>query len=305
MSGIYVYSDNLALGAALSTLAGQSGQEVCAITLDQDQAGELTQYGADRILVLNGSSTRPENYAKALARLFKETAPELFLVGSTARGRELAARTAGYLDCGMISNVSSLAFAGGETVATRLMYGGSVVQTEIITGLTVVTVPAGKYEAVRSQGKKSVITTLEVEADPRVSIVSTSAIVKETVDLSAADKVVCVGMGIDKAEDLNMALELAAVLGATVACTRGIAEERHWLPVESYIGISGANIKPSLYLSMGVSGQIQHVVGIRDSRVIVAVNTNEKAPIFAAADYGIVGDMYEVVPLLTEVLKQS
>jgi len=303
MSGIYVYSDNLALSLALSTLGGQSGKEVCAITLEQTQASELAQYGADRVLVLNGNSSRPEDYAKALAQLLKEADAELFLVGSTARGRELAAKTAAYMDCGMVSDVSSLEFTEGKTITTRLMYGGSVVQTDIIASMAVVTVPAGKYEAVRSENKNCTITTLEVEADPRINIVSTSTIVKEGVDLSAADKVVCVGMGLDKEEDLKMAHDLAAVLGAAVACTRGIAEERHWLPVQTYIGISGANVKPSLYLSMGVSGQIQHVVGIRDSRVIVAVDINEKAPIFKAADYGIVGDMYEVIPLLVEVLK--
>jgi electron transfer flavoprotein alpha subunit len=111
-------------------------------------------------------------------------------------------------------------------------------------------------------------------------------------------------MGMDKAEDMKIAQDLADAIGAVIACTRGIAEERHWLPVEQYIGISGAVIKPKLYISMGVSGQVQHVFGIRDAQIIVAVDTNEKAPVFKAADYGIVGDMYEVIPALTEALKK-
>ena len=145
---------------------------------------------------------------------------------------------------------------------------------------------------------------MKLKADTRVSIVETAPIVKEGVDLNKAEKVVCVGMALDKEEDLQIARDLAAVLGAELGCTRSIAEERHWLPVESYIGISGAVIKPRLYISMGVSGQIQHVYGIRDANLIVAIDINEKAPIFKAADYGIVGDLYEVVPLLTEALKK-
>ncbi len=305
MSGIYVYSDNFGLSAALLSLAAQSGEEVCAITLDQDQADELVNYGADRLLVLKGDSPRPESYAKVIAELLKKENAELFLVGSTARGRELAAKTAGYLDCGMVSDAASLVFEVGKIVTTRLMYGGSVVQTEIINSLTVVTVPVGKFEAAKNESKKGVISSLEVKADQRVNIIETSPIKKEGIDLAAADKVVCIGMGLDKPEDIQIAQDLAQVLGAEIGCTRGIAEERHWLPVQSYIGISGANVKPSLYISMGVSGQVQHVVGIRDSRIIAAVDSNDKAPIFKAADYGIVGDLYEIIPLLTEALRNA
>lgn len=303
MSGIYVYSDNLALNAALTSLALQSGKKVCAIALELAHASELTKYGADKVLVLKSDDPRPENYAKVLAELLSKEAAELFLVGSTARGRELAAKTAAYLDCGMVADADSVGFEDGMTATTRMMYGGSVVQTESIDSLTVITVPAGKYAPVINENKNCTIDSFEVQADSRVKIVETMPINKDGVNLTTADKVVCVGMGMEKAEDLELALALADVLGAAIGCTRGIAEERHWLPVESYIGISGASIKPALYLSMGVSGQIQHVVGIRDSKIIVAIDANEKAPIFKAADYGIVGDMYEIIPLLTEAIR--
>ena len=144
-----------------------------------------------------------------------------------------------------------------------------------------------------------------MQADPRVRLIETLPVKRDKIDLASAEKVVCVGMGLDKQEDMKMAEELAQLLGAEIACTRGIAEERQWLPVESYIGISGAKIKPSLYISMGVSGQVQHVVGIRDSKIIVAVDSNEKAPIIKAADYSIIGDMYEIIPLLIEELKKA
>ena len=99
---------------------------------------------------------------------------------------------------------------------------------------------------------------------------------------------------------MKLAQDLAGKLGAEIGCTRSVAEDYHWLPNEAYIGLSGQKVKPQLYISMGVSGQVQHTAGIRDSKIIVAIDTNENAPIFAAADYGIVGDLYDIVPVLTE-----
>jgi electron transfer flavoprotein alpha subunit len=117
--------------------------------------------------------------------------------------------------------------------------------------------------------------------------------------------VVCVGRGVAKQEDLALVKELAKVLGGEVACSRPIAEEMHWLPEEVYLGISGKKVKPDLYVGIGVSGQIQHVTGIRDSKVIFAINRDENAPIFEAADYGIVGDLYQVVPKLIQELTSA
>jgi electron transfer flavoprotein alpha subunit len=113
-----------------------------------------------------------------------------------------------------------------------------------------------------------------------------------------------VGRGLDKKEDLKLAEDLAGVLGGAVGCTRSIAEDYGWMPEATYIGLSGRTIRPKLYISLGVSGQVQHVAGIRDSKIIVGIDTNENAPIFAAADYGIVGDLHEAAPLLTAALKE-
>jgi electron transfer flavoprotein alpha subunit len=115
---------------------------------------------------------------------------------------------------------------------------------------------------------------------------------------------VSVGRGFRKKEDLKLAEDLAGALKAEISCTRGIAEDEHWLPIARYIGISGQTVKPDLYLAVGLSGQVQHMVGCRESKVIVAVDSNESAPIFESADYGIVGDLYEVLPLLTAAVKK-
>jgi len=299
MAGIYVYSDKLDIAAELIGFAKSNRQAAYVICFNQNDANQLAQMGADQVFYLQGNSPRPENYTQSAAAFLQARHADLFAVGATARGRELAASVAGYLDCAMISDVSGASFVDGKLTTERMMYGGAVVQSEEVSGLSVVTIAAGKYEPVK--GSTEVI-TVEATAESRITVLETAPIVKEGVDLRQAGSVVCVGLGLEKEADLQLAKDLAAALNAEIGCTRGIAEERHWLPVEQYIGISGAVIKPQLYLSMGVSGQVQHIFGVRDAKIIVAIDNNEKAPIFRSADYGIVGDMYEIIPLLTKAL---
>ncbi len=300
MAGVYIYSDKTSLAAELITFVKQSGKSAAVLTFKPDDAEELASKGADKVYLCEGGSACAENYSKAVAAFLSAEEAEVLVVGSTARGRDFAARIAGYLDSSMASEVTALDFSNDGIRCERMMHGGAVIQKEILYGLSVVTMTAGKYDA--GTGDCEII-TIQLQADKRVNLVESHPIVKAGTDLRGATKVVCVGMGFDKEEDMKMAKDLAAILGAELGCTRGIAEERHWLPASQYIGISGANIKPQLYLSMGVSGQVQHIFGVRDAKVIVAIDRNEKAPIFRAADYGIIGDMYEIVPLLIEALK--
>lgn len=304
MAGVYVFSEKNDLAAELISFAQKTGEGAYVISFSTEQAEKLKAYGADRIYVMQGSSPMMENYAAAVADFLSKQEAALFLVGATPTGRDIAARVAGYLDCGMTSDILSLNYVDGSIITRRMMYGGAVVQSETMQSPGVVTVPAGKFEAAAESTAQnpSGIDIVEAEADSRVSLLETAPVENEGVDLANAAKVVCIGLGMDKEEDMSLAGNLAAVLRADIGCTRGIAEERHWLPADRYIGISGTTIKAHLYISMGVSGQVQHVVGIRDAKIIVAVDRNEKAPIFKAADYGIVGDMYEIVPLLTEAL---
>lgn len=301
MAGIYVYSDKPSLAGELIGFAKKTGKGVTALAFSAEATQAINNKGADRICLLTGESPLPESYAKAIAQMLEKEKVELFLVGATARGRGLAAGVAGYLDCGMVSDAVSLKLSETAVETERMLYGGAVIQSETLEGLSVVTVSSGKFDPI--QGETEIV-CVPLEADTRVKLMESALSCQEGVDLSAAEKVVCVGMGLNKQEDLQMVKDLAKVLGAEIGCSRGVAEERRWLPESSYIGISGTIVKPILYLSLGVSGQIQHVFGMRDSKIVVAIDTNEKAPIFRAADYGIVGDLYEVVPLLTNSLKE-
>lgn len=301
MAGVFVYSDKSVIALELISCAKAAGREAMAIVFSQEAAGELKNSGADKVYLLQGESQLPENYALAVANFLKDQSAELFLVGATARGRDLAARVAGYLDCGMVSDASAIAFGDGKVTTERMIYGGAITQKEVLAGFCVVTFAAGKFTPIEGASE---IETVNVTADNRVALVEQAPIIRKGADLGVADRVVCVGLGVENEEDMQMIRDLAVALNAELGCTRGIAEEKHWLPTEQYIGISGAVIKPQLCLSIGISGQVQHTIGIRDSKVIVAINNNEKAPIFKTSDFGIVGDLYEIVPLLTEALKK-
>jgi electron transfer flavoprotein alpha subunit len=294
----------MSLTGDLIGFAKSTGKVSNLIVFNEEEAMAKSHLGADKIFVLRANTAIIESCGKAVANFLREQSADLFVVSATTRGRELAASVAGYLDCGMVSDVSSLSYTDGKIVTERLIYGGALVQKEVLNGLSVVTVPAGVFEPVEG-GTDSEIIIVSLEADTRVKLVETAPIVKEGADLSSAEKVVCVGLGMEKEDDMQMVRDLAEVLGAEIGCSRAIAEEKHWLPAEQYIGISGAKVSPQLYIGIGVSGQVQHVIGVRDSKIIVAVNNNEKAPIFKACDYGIVGDMYEVIPLLTEALSTA
>ena len=227
----------------------------------------------------------------------------MVLVGGTLRGKHVAAQVAAKLQAGLTTDAKTLAIAGGKLQCTRILYAGLGICEEEVELPAVATIPPRTFLAPVTAVSAGKIETLPVKADTRVTVASTTPIGTEGVDISAATKLVSVGRGFRKQEDLKLAEELAASLKAELACSRGVAEDEHWLPIARYVGISGQTVKPELYLAIGLSGQVQHMVGCRESKVIVAVNNDERAPIFEAADYGIVGDLYEVLPLLTAALK--
>lgn len=305
MSSIFIYADKPALCGELISLAKELGQTSCVISLNAAETEQFAQLGADKVYLLKGESNWPENYARAMADLLQDESADLLLVGATIRGRDIAAKIAAYLKCGLVGDASTVTRTDNGVETTRMIYGGAVVQTSLLQGFNVITVPAGKCECATAGAGSSEIITREVKTASQVELLETAAIEKQGIDLCQANKVVCIGLGVENQHDLKLVEELTDALGAALACTRPISEEKGWLPADSYIGISGKAIKPDLYVGLGVSGQVQHTVGIRDSKIIVAVNNNDKAPIFRIADYGIVGDLYEILPLLTQAIRKA
>lgn len=309
MPGILIFSENTAIAKQLITaglsLRSTSNEPVYVVTISDEDPAQFNAAGADKVIVLKGASAWPESYAKAIADLAGKEQASVCLIGGTLRGKDIAAKIAAYLKAGLVTEAQSVKFAGGRLETTRLMFGGLAVATEAVRLPAVATIAPRTFDEIAVADRQVTIDIIKTQINEhRVSIGDVCPIVREGADISTATKVVAVGRGLNKKEDLALVEELAQALGAEIGCSRGIAEDYHWLPVDRYIGISGQKVKPELYLSVGISGQVQHVAGIRDSKIIVAVDTNEKAPIFEAADYGIVGDMYEVIPLLTAALKK-
>jgi electron transfer flavoprotein alpha subunit len=254
------------------------------------------------------SEQPPESYIPVIIEEARKGDPDLILLAATPGGKQMAALIAEELNVGLVSSCMAIDFnAGNKTlVMDRLAYGGAALHTVTCSARpAMATIPPRTYEtAVGEMGRQGHFRELPSPPPSAIRIIERKVKEREEKDISEARVVVCVGRGIAKKEDLAIARQLADVLGGAIGCTRPIAEEFHWLPEDLCIGLSGVQVKPDLYLGIGVSGQVQHVTGIRSSKVIAAVNKDENAPIFKAADLGIVGDLYDVMPKLISELEK-
>jgi len=315
MAGIWVFAENEDLTRELLSagkdLAGELGQKVKAFALGGDSAKNCIHCGADEVFILPPlAPDQPlEAYVPVLADAAKQFDPDVFLIGATARCKEIAARLAAKLETGLCSGCTRLDFDQDKKtlLMERMAFGGAAIQTVCCaTRPQMATVPPRTFErAEPDTSRQGTITELTATPQSPVKVIGRSPKKRDVADVTEAKVIVCIGRGVEKTEDLALARDLAKVLGGEVGCTRPIAEELQWLPEDVYLGISGKKVKPALYIGLGVSGQIQHVTGIRDSKVIFAINRDENAPIFEAADYGIVGDLYQVVPKFIEELKAA
>ena len=303
MAGIWIFSEDVLLakqllGAGL-TLAGKLNKPLRAFCLQEEEAAGLIACGATEVCVLEGANAWFEGNAAPLAQLAADERPDIVLIGATLRGKDLAAKVAASLDAGLVTDAIDVDCTNEAMITKRMMYGGLAVCTEEQAFPALATIPPRTYDApAEDAARQGQIKSVPVKADARVLVDAVCPVSREGADLTKADKVVGVGLGLKMQDDMELVRDLAAVLVSDIGCTRSIAEDYHWLPSEAYIGLSGQKIKPQLYFAVGVSGQIQHIAGVRDAATIVAVDTNENAPIFAAADYGIVGDLYQIIPAL-------
>ncbi len=315
MAGILVFAENRNLTRELLNAgngpASWLGTGLAAIAFSDEDAREYIRCGAREVFLLHQpAQDRPlESYVPIIADLVKSSDPDVFFVAATGRGKEIAARVAAKLKTGLCSCCTGLQFDEEKKLLKmeRMVYGGAGIQTVVCTTRPqMATIAPRSFDpAPARDGNDGKITRIDTAPESAVKVTGRSPKQVGSVDVTEAKIIVCVGRGVEKKEDIELARELARLLGGEVACSRPIAEELRWLPEDVYLGISGKKVKPELYISLGVSGQIQHVTGIRDSRVIFAVNRDENAPIFDAADYGIVGDLYQVVPKLIEELKAA
>lgn len=314
MSGIWVYADKLQLIQELLT-AGRELGDALGIKLtalaagDEDNARDLIAGGADEVLLLppleDGQPV--QDYVPVIAAEAKECMPDVFLVSATLVGKEMAARIAARLDTGLCSECNHLRIdSNGQLMMERLVFGGAGIQTLYCSSRPqMATIPLRSYEPAQAAlGRAGVVRKLAAPEPSGVMVIEKRGKNSAARDIREARVIVCAGRGVEEEADLGMLKELAGILRGEVACTRPISEEKHWMGEDACIGLSAQEVKPDLYIGVGVSGQIQHLVGFRESGIICAINSDEKAPIFQSADYGIQGDLYQVLPMLLEELKK-
>lgn len=296
--------------AAGKTVA--EGGEVVGVLLGQNVSAlsmELVQYGADRVVVVEDeklSQYTSDGFAQALLAVLEQEKPEGLVLGHTSLGKDLSPRIAAKLSSGLISDVTAVEVAGGNVVFTRPIYSGKAFEKKIVTdGIIFATVrPNNIAPLAKDESKTGEVTSLSVEIkDLRAIIKEVVRKASEGVDLSEAKVVISGGRGVKSEAGFEPLKELAKVLGGAVGASRG-ACDADYCDYSLQIGQTGKVVTPDLYIACGISGAIQHLAGMSNSKVIVAINKDPEANIFKVADYGIVGDLFEVVPILTEEFKK-
>ncbi len=313
--GVWIFSENNDLMLELlgkgRELANELQTELAAVLLGhgfENQPNELPGYGANRVYVVDDSSLKSlqvELLVSALTNLAEKYKPEILLIGATKRGKEIASRVAARLETGCVPDCTHLSIdEDGRLQMGRVVYGGNAVATQICkVKPQIATVPPRVFTKPQYEGKQGEVIKAAVKLEqPKTEVVEVNEIEAPAVKIEEAKTVVAGGRGVEKKEDFRILDELAEILGGQVAYTRPLCEDRKWFT--DWVGLSGHKIKPALYIGCGISGVIQHVAGIRDSQIIVAINKDPEAPIFEIADYIIDGDLYEIVPALSAALKK-
>lgn len=275
----------------------------------KEKADELIKYGADKVYLVDNQALahfQIEAYLSVLHNLAVNYKPEIILIGSTRNGKPLAARLATRLEAGCVPDCNRLSVDDERRlVGERITYGGNAAAKITFKAIPqIATVPARAFEKPEPKDHSGQLVKLDVKIEEsRTEIVETKPLEVSSVRIEDAGVIISCGRGLGKKEDRALLDELATVLCGQVGCSRPLAEDRKWFA--EWVGLSGHKVKPKLYIACGISGVIQHVAGIRDAKVIVAINKDEQAPIFEVADYEIVGNLYEILPALKEALKKQ
>ena len=336
--GVFVFAqqlDNEVSGIAYELLgkardlAAPLGAQVTAVLIGsgvEDQCDKLAEYGADRVILVDDPELkeyRTEPYAHALASVINEFKPEIVLVGATAIGRDLGPTVSARVATGLTADCTVLEIGDfplnpvpgkeaeqkhNQLLMTRPAFGGNTIATIACPNNRpqMATVRPGVMQKIEPiKGAKAEVVKYNPGFTPNNRYVTIKEVVKavnDVADIMDAKILVSGGRGVGSAENFKILEDLAAVLGGTVSCSRAVVDSG-WKPKELQVGQTGKTVRPNVYFAIGISGAIQHVAGMEESDIIVAINKDEDAPIFDVADYGVVGDLNKIVPQLTEAIK--
>lgn len=334
--GVFIYAQQVdgeispiayeLLGKA-KDLAADLDTQVTAVLLGSNVKGladSLAEYGADRVIVVDDpvlETYRTEPYAQALTAVINEYKPEIMLVGATAIGRDLGPRVSARVGTGLTADCTKLEIGDfplnplpnkeqkhNQLLMTRPAFGGNTIATIACPDNRpqMATVRPGVMQKIDPiKGAKAEVVEFNPELKENNCYVEILDIVKEVAevaDIQQAKILVSGGRGVGSKENFKVLQDLADALGGTVSCSRAVVDNG-WMPKDLQVGQTGKTVRPNVYFAIGISGAIQHTAGMEESDIIIAINKDESAPIFDVADYGIVGDLNKIVPLITEAVK--
>ncbi|MEL9999635.1 MAG: electron transfer flavoprotein subunit alpha/FixB family protein [Thermoplasmata archaeon] len=297
MKGL-VFSEKGELAAQILTLLRDKFDLDLYTTSDYS----LESYGAKELFRIKGDSIYVDNLSELLAKNFKEKNYDFIAIGSSIMGREISSLISEILHVEAITEILKLEFNGENFITERFFYGGKTLIREESKAKIFTFLP-GLVDPIQVN-EKTPEKDITIENSSRVSIVNKIEKPKGSVNLEKADIIVSAGRGIGKKEGLSVIQQLADVLHGEVGGSRPVCLDYHWLSEERQVGLSGKRVKPKIYVAVGISGQVQHIAGMRGSKTVIAINKDKNAPIFNECDYGIVGDLYSIVPKLVEKLKK-
>ncbi len=286
-------------------LAEAAGGELVAFATDAAVAEEAGRYGAKTVYVAAVGEYSTEPYTAALVQVVKDVQPSVLLFAGTANGRDLAPRVAARLNVGVASDVDRLEWTNGVLRARRPVYSGKVFATVDVTGTpAIATTRPNAFPAQDAGGVAAAVIPVAVSMDNQVKVVETKTPEAGELSLVEADIIVSGGRGLKEAANFSYVRDLAQAIGGAVGASRAVVDAG-WIDHQHQVGQTGRVVSPNVYIAAGVSGAIQHLAGMSSSKHIVAINKDPEAPIFRIADLGVVGDLFQILPLLTEEVKKA
>ncbi|MGA9175615.1 MAG: electron transfer flavoprotein subunit alpha/FixB family protein [Desulfobacterales bacterium] len=289
-------------------IADQLGGELNALVLGdniENISKELGQFGADRIIVAENSALSeylPDAYGNVIADVIDKETPDVVILGASTQGKDIAARLSARLNAPLAMDCVAIRFEDNNLMATRYMYGGKILADVMLNGKPQILAIRPNAMTIASAAGTGVVEKFEVNTGPTLVKFIEKHLDTGKVDLTEADTVVSGGRGMG-GPDFAVIEELAQVLEGAVGASRSAVDEG-WRNSSDQVGQTGKVVSPNLYIACGISGAIQHLAGMSSSNVIVAINKDSEAPIFSKADYGIKGDLFEIVPLITEEVRK-
>ena len=287
-------------------LAEAAGGDLVAFASDAAAAEEAGRYGAKKVYVASIPAYTTEAYTAAVAQVVKDVQPAVLLFAGSSNGRDLAPRVAARVNAGVASDVDRLEWTGGKLRARRPVYSGKAFATVEVTSTPAIATTRPNAFPAEEAGGGAAAEVVNVTADTtdRVKVVETKTPEAGEVSLAEADIIISGGRGLKEAQNFSYIRDLAHAIGGAVGASRAVVDAG-WIDHQHQVGQTGRVVSPNLYIAAGVSGAIQHLAGMSSSKHIVAINKDPEAPIFRVADLGVVGDLFQILPALTEEVKKA